>query len=412
MKKALRKESFSFGKVSMGIDYNKSDMSCYSQIIKKIESRKGMNHPLDDFRTLLHKHLPEPEFIKIQVAGTNGKGSVCQWMARLLEIKDVRTGLFISPHLIDHAERIQIDGVPIPHEQFVSIYGKWERFFEDHSFTMFEIDLWISLVWFMEKQVQTAIFETGLGGKKDAVTALNCPYEVLTNIGYDHMNLLGNTLEEITLEKCGILHEDPLTLLFTAEKDEKLLKIIHHQADLVQAEVVESQVRKDLDLPGYQKENFSLAFDLVSYLGYSYSQQELEWVFLNFNHPGRFMILNQSPLLLLDGAHNEQGIEALVAGIIERGLRIEQVFFSVLADKKAHKMIRELSRLGAEIILVSFESERLADLEKLADTHGLALISFEQMCDQLNKRNTLCCGSLYFIGALLKFLQEEVIRDE
>ena len=153
----------------------------------------------------LDEYLPEHKSLKkIQVAGTNGKGSTCKWLSMFLQSEDYKTGMFTSPHLISHTERIQIDSKDISLEDWERIYDTWDTFFEEKQLTMFEMDLWMALVYFIEQNVDVAIIEVGLGGRLDATTSLDYMATLITNVGLDHQEFLGDTLEQIAYEKSGI----------------------------------------------------------------------------------------------------------------------------------------------------------------------------------------------------------------
>ncbi|WP_300971492.1 Mur ligase family protein, partial [Faecalibaculum rodentium] len=174
-----------------------------SEKIAALESRTGINRPVKQLRSLMQQYIPETLKIPaIQVAGTNGKGSTVTWMSLLADRPVI--GTFTSPHMFSHFERMTINNQPIPADQWEAIYDRWLPLFEEQDFTMFEADLWMAMVWFAEKDVDLMLMETGLGGERDATTALDYLATGITNIGRDHMQYLGSTLEEIAKAKAGI----------------------------------------------------------------------------------------------------------------------------------------------------------------------------------------------------------------
>lgn len=168
--------------------------------------------------------------ICIHVAGTNGKGSLCRWLSDLIMKKGKRVGVFTSPHLISHTERIQIDQSPIDLLGWDQIFNESKDFFEKNELTMFEMDLWMSLVYFSQTKPDVIIMETGLGGQRDATTALDYDLCLITNIGLDHMTYLGNTIEEIAQAKAGILIEN--TPAGLGRMDASAKKVIQKQAKI------------------------------------------------------------------------------------------------------------------------------------------------------------------------------------
>lgn len=387
------------------------------EILQDIEKRRGKNHGHALFQSLLKEHLPGYTGIKsVQVAGTNGKGSVCKWLSLFFEQAGIKCGLFTSPHMESHLERISIDGINIDAGSFVLLYERYQKIFDEHRFTMFEIDLWLAIAWFLEQKVAFAIYETGLGGRLDMVTALLHPYGIITNIGLDHQAYLGESLEQIAAEKAGIIKKlDPAMQVYVAEKRPELVEIFENRAGQKQASLVKVDVKKESEkrsfpalMAQYQKENFCLAYAFFESLGYHLSEKEIQDVQQAFSWPGRFVFLSRDPLLLLDGAHNPHGIQALAASIQQSGLKISRLFFCALEDKSIQEML-ELLKTGLDlssdqISLVDFDTYRKADLRELALKEGLGFLSFGEMMKKLkeNECNTLCCGSLYFIAEILK----------
>lgn len=357
----------------------------------------------------------------IHVAGTNGKGSVCAWMKSAGELLGRKTGVFTSPHLISHTERITVSDEQIPLIEWDRIYRKWEPVFKEKQFTMFEMDLWMALDWFASQKPELILMETGMGGEFDATTALDYDLACITNVGLDHMQYLGDTKEKIAQAKAGVIQEKVPAAAGIMQ--ENLQKIFEERAKEKQAPF--SAVQKDraeeisgfsyeeicwklkaVNLPAYQADNFLLALENLKMLGLHLDRKQKEELIRRFSWPGRYQILKKEPFIVLDGAHNLHGIQGLTQ---EEGWRgFERVFFSVLADKQADQMIERLKEKVPELILVDFDSYRLADLNTLAERHGLKTVSLEQMMEELKEtdKDTLICGSLYFAGEVLKRKQE------
>lgn len=377
--------------------------------IAQMEAARGFNHSQDQLKAWFHQDFlaPFPQRA-IHVAGTNGKGSVITWLEVLLALKHQSTLSFTSPHLISHNERLRYKGIPIPLRDWMALYEEWEERFEAREMTMFEMDMWLACAALLKFRPDWVLMETGLGGTKDATTIFDYPYGIITQIGMDHMAYLGPTKQDIAQAKAGIIQEDMFVV--TAESDPTCLEIFRTRAAQKHATLIEIDPTFDFtDLwpahfPVYQKQNFLCAKTILELAGVSFSHQELKQAMDNFFWPARFEVLRSEPLLVLDGAHNKDGIQALVESIKQSGFSFDQIFFSVLADKQAQEMIETLQTITPNVTLVSFENHRLADLKALCEANHLPLISLEDLEKTLRfiSKPTLVCGSLYFAGEVLK----------
>ena len=366
-----------------------------------MESVRGKNHPLSMFREWLDIYLPEHKNIKkIQIGGTNGKGSTCQWMNLLLKREGYTVGMFTSPHLICHTERIRINGVSISLADWERIYDRFELLFDSMHMTMFEMDLWMALAYFIERKIDYALIEVGMGGRLDATTSLDYMASIITNVGNDHTEFLGDTLEKIAIEKAGIFKEGVCAMT----SEEVCFSILEREAEkkgvrLYKASYDVSGLNTSL-LVSYQISNLRLALSTLHWLGLL-NESIIQSVIDSFGWDGRFMRVKENPDVIVDGAHNVPGIQALVRSV--QGFR-GRIYFSVLKEKDAQKMIEILKSLNCEITLVSFDSYRLYDLEKLENQFGLEIIDFDLMMDRIRQTKVDClvCGSLYFVGDVLK----------
>ncbi|MBF0578223.1 folylpolyglutamate synthase/dihydrofolate synthase [Erysipelotrichaceae bacterium RD49] len=384
-----------------------------------MESCRSNNHPQLTLKAWYDQDFQSHRFYRsVHVAGTNGKGSVIQWLEALLATRSLTTGSFISPHLISHNERIRLDGIPISLDEWEQTYDALHPLFSRRQMTMFEMDLWMAASIFKTRRPDWVLMETGLGGSKDATNILNYPFGIITRIGMDHMAYLGPTKEEIAKAKAGIIHED--MFIITAETDPECLRIFANTCQKQHAWLIQIPDPETYDfsgfwpsgLPEYQKENFLCALTTLEMAGMSFSTSQLKKAADHFFWPGRFQLLQRDPAILLDGAHNPDGINALVSTLLKDGnekIKPQTIYFSVLADKQADEMIERLSDLNAELILVHFDTYRLADLEVLAQKYNCDILSFEDLFVRLarTKRPALICGSLYFAGAVLAKWQQE-----
>ena len=385
----------------------------YKATIQYIETKKGLNHDLNQYRQWLNEQLPDhTQLPKIQVGGTNGKGSTVAWMNQLLSYQGVKTGIFTSPHLVTHRERIRIGKTMISENDWMRIYQQYEAFFEKENLTRFEIDLWMAMAYFLEQKVDIALIEVGLGGRLDATTALDYNLVMITNVGLEHCAILGDTIEQISYEKAGIFK--PGYVALTTETKPNAKKVMEQVAgymgtllgfvEIPFKETDDHQVIFEwqdhtyvLHPPKYQIYNLSLALEGLNYLGYTLKPDCVQSVIDHFHWAGRFTIARKDPLIILDGAHNKEGIKALVASL---GHFDGHIYFSVLKDKKAKEMLNVLETLHCPITLVSMDTARLYDLQTL----NYPIINEKQLMVELQntKDHTLVCGSLYFIGDFYK----------
>ncbi len=365
--------------------------------IKKMENCRGKNHDLKEFRKWIDSALPEHKNLnKIQVAGTNGKGSTSIWLRDLLMKKGYRVGAFTSPHLVSHTERIRVNNECISLENWEKMYDSYSELFDHYSMTMFEMDLWMAIAYFVEQKVDYCIIEAGMGGRLDATTSLDYLATLITNIGLDHTEYLGDTLEKIAYEKAGIFKKDIPSL--TTESDEGCRQVLKKVADEVGSPITFIDVQKiKTNLPHYQISNLTLAIETLKTLGIQYTQNEIQDVMDHFFWDGRFMTIRKEPLILLDGAHNPHGIKALVQSLTDfKG----KIYFSVLKEKDAQQMIELLKTVSSDITLVEISSYRLYPLKQL----GYPIITIPQLLEELKntKCDSLLCGSIYFVGEVLE----------
>lgn len=384
--------------------------------IKKMESKRGKNHDLLEFRQWLTSAMPDHiQLPKVQIGGTNGKGSTVAWMNQLLTKSGYRVGVFTSPHLIDHRERIQIGEEKISAADWERIYDQYIDFFEEHDFTMFEMDLWMAVAYFLEQKVDIALMEVGMGGRLDATTALDYSLLLITNVGMDHCQYLGDSIEQIAFEKSGIFK--PGVIALTTETKPNARKVMEQVAGYMKTMLgfVEMPYQEKegkltfewqdhtytMQPPKYQLYNLALALEGLHQLGYPLKPEDVQYVIDHFHWPGRFTVIRKDPLILIDGAHNADGIHALVKSI---GSFQGHIYFSALQDKNIEAMLQDLKTLHCPITLVTMHNERAV----IWQSDRYPIIDEKQLFVTLNKakEDSLLCGSLYFIGDVLKSYME------
>jgi dihydrofolate synthase / folylpolyglutamate synthase len=303
----------------------------YSQCIKWLfnqlpfyqnQGTKAYKKGLDRIEVLCEKlGNPQKELEIIHVGGTNGKGSTCHMLASILQESGYKVGLFTSPHMIDLRERIRINGKWIEKEFIINFINNNKNFFEELKPSFFELNTALGFYYFKEKKVDLAIIEVGLGGRLDSTNIIQSPFlSIITQIGYDHIDVLGDSLEQIAFEKAGIIKTDKPVLIGPCLK--KLTDIFKKEADKKSAFIYfapllhDEKLYKSPLLGNYQKINQSIvlcAVKVLKNLGLKISNENLikgfKNVIKNTHLVGRWQILNQKPKIIADSAHNEDGIK-------------------------------------------------------------------------------------------------------
>lgn len=400
-------------------------------VIAIIEQRKNRGYGLDHFKQYMASlGNPQNRLRSIHIAGTNGKGSTTNDIRSILQAAGYKVGSFTSPFMITHLDRIRINNQDIREEAFLGITNRYYDSWMEWDLSMFEIDMCIAVFYYLEEQVDFCVFETGLGGRKDATNILQPLVSVITNIGMDHMEFLGDTLEKIAKEKAGIVKEG--IDLITAEDKECCLQVFQKHTASAHAQCIKageiSNIQetadglsfdygnvKDVALFGkarYQCRNAALAIEVCLYLQRQghirLTEAQLQTGLHQAVWIGRFETISKEPLIILDGAHNADGIHALCETL--KQMEDVQVLFSVLKDKNFEAMLQELETVCGEILVVPFYNERALDVRLLEGRKHIHLMeSYERAIPHaLQKVKPLVItGSLYFISDVRKYLIEK-----
>ena len=272
----------------------------------------------------LSKHLnfPERKFNSVHIAGTNGKGSTSHMIASVLQEAGYKVGLYTSPHLKDFRERIRINGKPIYKKDVIQFIDKNRLFLEMQKVSFFEMTVGMALDYFAEQEVDFAVIEVGLGGRLDSTNIVTPQVSVITNIGFDHTQFLGETLEEIAYEKAGIIKfEVPVVI---GEKNNKTTPVFVKIANKKKAniyfaeELILDNYKTDL-LGNYQKMNVKTAVQTLLILQQNrfHIKEEdirkgLENIVKNTELKGRWQILQFNPKVICDTAHNKEGLSIVM----------------------------------------------------------------------------------------------------
>ena len=370
-------------------------------------------------RLLAALNHPEKKLKCIHIAGTNGKGSVAHILAAIFQNHGYKTGLFTSPHIHDFRERIKINGDYIKEETVVDFVEKNTATFQDLDASFFEITTALALNTFHQSNCDIAIIETGLGGRLDATNVIPSPLlSIITTIGKDHEQFLGNTLSAIASEKAGIIK--PKTPVVLGQIQAVLIPVFMEKAKATESPVylADSLPPIPTDLMGdYQQKNIQTALKAVSLLEESWKLNELQIldalkkVRQLTRFQGRFQMISDNPFIIADAAHNVIGIKALLESIAKQNYDTLRIIYGAANDKN-YEEILTLFPKQAHLYLTSFNSTRSVQptawksvAEKLKKNHQ-TFDNAKNALSQCKKEASandliLICGSFYLLEELI-----------
>ena len=419
------------------IDYLFTRLPMYSRI-GPAAFKKDLTNTI---RLCDHLGNPQKKFKSIHVAGTNGKGSVSHMMAAILQTAGYKTGLYTSPHLKDFGERIKIDGEFIDEKFVIDFTEKIKPLIDEIEPSFFEITVAMAFEYFAQQNVDMAVIEVGLGGRLDSTNIITPEISVITNIGLDHMYMLGDTVEKIAKEKAGIIKEGiPIVIgevipetqpafekvakeknapLSIASQKRQVVDWNWQNYELV-AEIAE-QHKTDhkifhLDVPGlYQVKNLITALEICSQLhqmGWSITDESIH---KGLHHTkkltglhGRWEIVHQSPLVVLDVAHNIDGIKQLVQQAEVTEHQQLHIIIGLVKDKEVEKIFSVLPKT-AKYYFTKAQIPRAISEDELA-VHGAITGLNGESFSEVNKALEaamqhahkddliLVCGSVFLVG--------------
>jgi len=292
---------------------------------------------------------PEEQFKTIHVAGTNGKGSTSHALAAVFQQHGYKTGLYTSPHLVDFRERIRINGEVISKEHVTEFVEKHQALIETIHPSFFEATVALAFDYFAKEKVDIAIIETGLGGRLDSTNVITPLLSIITNISFDHMDLLGDTLEKIALEKAGIIK--PGIPVVISERQAETIEVFIDKAKASNSSLFiadsnpnyyNNEFESDL-IGDFQQKNLTgvmQAIDVLRGLGYEFSNFKVAKAFQNIKQltglKGRWEILNHRPLIICDTGHNQAGIEVAMKELGKVNYKKLSLVFGVVKEKDTH----------------------------------------------------------------------------
>ena len=290
-----------------------------------------------------HLHNPHLQFKSIHVAGTNGKGSTSHMIASILQEAGYKVGLYTSPHLKDFRERIKVNGKPINKKSVINFIKRNQVLLEKQQLSFFEMTVGMAFDHFAKEQVDIAVVEVGLGGRLDSTNIILPEVSVITNIGYDHVQMLGETLPEIAYEKAGIIKEGIPVVISEKQKEVHhiFLKVAREKnAPISYAEdEVKKKYKTDL-LGNYQQKNINAAVQTIKDLknkGYKISENKIKTGLLNVVKNtgllGRWQVIQDKPKIICDSAHNKEGLTHVLAQLKDLPYKILHIVFGTVNDK-------------------------------------------------------------------------------
>ena len=384
---------------------------------------------------------PEQHFKTIHIAGTNGKGSTSHMLAAILQTAGYKTGLYTSPHLRDFRERFRVNGEMIDEQFVVDFTERIKPMIDTIEPSFFEITVAMTFDYFAKQKVDIAIIETGLGGRLDSTNVILPELSVITNIGWDHMNLLGDTLEKIAFEKAGIIKPGiPVVIGETTPETRQVFesqakamnapllladhlrytadwKFEHHELTVQVATTgTDNRDTFHLDLPGfYQTRNLVTVLEVVHQLqlkGWNISQEQVRQALRQVKKltglHGRWELIHQHPAVILDVGHNVDGIRQVVAQIELTDYRHLHVVIGMVKDKDIDPALRLLPK-EATYYFTRAQIPRALPEDQLAEKGQLAGLSGHHYADvntalraalsHAHKDDLIIvCGSVFVVG--------------
>lgn len=406
----------------------------YEDVYDFINSQKDRVYSLDNFRKFM-KDMSNPQLALkcIHIGGTNGKGSTTNYIKEVLKKAGYLVGTFTSPALITRLDVIRINDVNIDEQTVVDLANRYVDVWLEYEISLFEIEVFIAIMYFLQKGVNIAIFEVGLGGQLDATNIIHPLVAVNTNIGLDHVDYLGDSYESIAKAKAGII-KDGVDFI-TGEHKQECLDIFRDQCDRHHSQLLRVDRIHDiqdgenvkycyrdynivLDTSAlYQIYNSALAIETLLYLrdkkDIYFDDQDLIYGLFEAKWAGRFEKLRNIPLIIIDGAHNREGVDELYRSA--RKFHDLKIIFSALKDKDTNYMIERLLELTYDITICEFEHPRAQKAKLLAKDYPVKVEPdyIKAIDEAFDYQGTLLItGSLYFISKIRPYIQQKIKNSQ
>lgn len=431
----------------------------YSKSIEKVNSllKFGIRPGLERIQELLERlGNPQDKLKFVHVAGTNGKGTACTLIANVLTASGYRTGLFTSPFIMDFRERFRIDGEMISKEELSRLTERVSAVVDDMKrqdliITEFEFITALAFLWFLERKCDVVVLEVGLGGRFDATNVIDTPLvSVIMSISLDHTAILGDTVEKIAFEKCGIIKDGGQTVVYANQPDDVIdivrrlarehnnnitiaddTAVIPVSSDIHGSEVLyrtdgsfgtDGEIGLFIPFIGeHQYRNTSAALSALKVLaneGYNITADSLRMGFKTARFFVRLELMHEKPVVLLDGAHNPGGAKAL-SDAIEKylGDKRKILIMGMLADKDTETAVSYIAPHFEKAYTLAPDSPRAMPPDKLADVvrkycaNTIPLTDYRKayknaLADAGEDGAVVICGSLYLAGKMRHMILE------
>ena len=390
---------------------------------------RGIKLGLDNIESILSEcKNPESNFKSIHIAGTNGKGSTASILAKLFQNNYKKVGLYTSPHLIRFNERIRINGKPISNKEIIRFTSEYRNFIDQNSITFFEATTAMAFDFFSKNKVDIAVIETGLGGRLDSTNVLKPEHTIITEIDFDHTHLLGETVEDITREKCGIIKDK--TPNITINSEEKIKKVIKtfSEKNNTKTDFLSKKEIKNIDqskdtmkfeygnqtykLPqsgSYQAQNAILAIKTYKKSNTNFLEKDIQKGLDNWYWPGRMQIMKKN--FFYDVAHNSSAVKIL-ANDLKDIYNCKPIGLVVMKnDKIKNDIVKIFSEDFHSLTISSIDSKDILDKEKIKSMKSLTRFDYNEnlaralySLDQIKtKRPKVVFGSHYIAKQVFNY---------
>ena len=367
-----------------------------------------------------HLNAPEKNFPTVHVAGTNGKGSTSHMIASVLQEAGLKVGLYTSPHLKDFRERIRINGAPISEQEVINFITDTKQFLEENELSFFEMTVGMAFSYFSDQKVDIAIIEVGLGGRLDSTNIILPLVSVITNIGLDHTQFLGEKRTEIAFEKAGIIKNNIPVVI--GEKQDEVASVFEDIASKKNAplyfadELVTENHFTDL-LGDYQKINVKTAVQTIRLLNlktFNISTEKIREGLLNITKNtglrGRYQLLGSKPKVVCDTAHNAEGLTLVLTQLKNEKYHKLHIVIGVVNDKNLDQILNLFPKTASYYfckpdIPRGLEAELLravaAKHELIGDIHESVMEAYKKALQTANKNDLVYIGGSTFVVAEL-----------
>ena len=352
------------------LDWMFTQLPMYQQ-----KGKQAYNAKLDGIRNFAnHLDNPENKFKSIHVGGTNGKGSSSHMLASILQEAGYKVGLYTSPHLKDFRERIRINGECVGENFVIEFIANNQSFFENHHLSFFEMTVGMAFDYFAKEKVDIAVVEVGLGGRLDSTNIITPEVSLITNIGFDHVDMLGDTLPKIAFEKAGIIKEGVPVVVseFQVETAETFQDVAQSKkAKLIYAEQEIDEVYETSLLGAYQEKNVKGVIAVIEKLGgfaitHNQMRSGLLKVVQNTGLMGRWQQLQTAPTVICDTAHNKEGLSIVINQVTQQKFKKLFIVLGFVKGKDLNTIL-PLFPKDAEYYFTSPEISRGLEVNELVD---------------------------------------------